>query len=68
MQKSTWHVVPPKAADTVPEVKSSSVTVPPKGMSRCVCGSIAPGKHVLAARVDHAVRRASSEAPIADTV
>ena len=36
-------VVPPNAADTVPEVKSSQLTVPPNGISMCVCGSIAPG-------------------------
>src|SRR5947207_3115707 len=36
MQKSTWHVVPPHAADPWPDSKSSSVTVPPNGMSRCV--------------------------------
>src|SRR3954454_5336164 len=43
MQKSTWVVVPPNAAAVWPDVTSSIVTVPPKGMSRCVCGSIAPG-------------------------
>ena len=36
-------VVPPKAAAVVPEVKSSQVVVPPKNISMCVCGSIAPG-------------------------
>src|SRR5947207_617346 len=43
MQKSTSEVVPPNAAETVPEVKSSQVVVPPKNISMCVCGSIAPG-------------------------
>jgi hypothetical protein len=43
MTKSTWQVVPPKAAAVCPEVTSSIVTVPPKGMSRCVCGSTQPG-------------------------
>ncbi len=32
-QKSTSDVVPPNAAETVPEVKSSHVTVPPNGSS-----------------------------------
>ena len=35
--------MPPNAADVVPEVKSSQVTVPPNGISMCVWGSIAPG-------------------------
>jgi hypothetical protein len=43
MQKSTSEVVPPNAAATVPEVKSSQVVVPPKNISMWVCGSIAPG-------------------------
>ncbi len=43
MQKSTWHVVPPKAAAVWPDVTSSIVVVPPNGMSRCVCGSTRPG-------------------------
>ena len=43
MQKSTRVVVPPNAAATVPDVKSSIVVVPPKNISMCVCGSIAPG-------------------------
>src|SRR5918992_866873 len=42
--KSTWHVVPPNAADVCPDSTSSIVTVPPKGMSRCVCGSMPPGR------------------------
>ena len=57
MQKSTWLVVPPNAADVWPDSTSSIVTVPPNGMSRCVCGSTQPGQHVLAARVDDPVGR-----------
>ncbi len=44
MTKSTWQVVPPNAADVWPDSTSSIVTVPPKGMSRCVCGSTHPGR------------------------
>ena len=55
MQKSTSDVVPPNAAATVPDVKSSQVVVPPKNISMCVCGSIAPGITYLPARVDHLV-------------
>ena len=47
MQKSTWQVVPPNAAAVWPDSKSSIVTVPPKGMSRCVCGSTQPGSTYL---------------------
>ena len=43
MTKSTWQVVPPNAAAVWPDSTSSTVTVPPNGMSRCVCGSIPPG-------------------------
>ena len=43
MQKSISVVVPPNAAAVVPDVKSSHVVVPPKNISMCVCGSIAPG-------------------------
>ena len=43
MTKSTWQVVPPKAAEVWPASTSSIVTVPPNGMSRCVCGSTHPG-------------------------
>ena len=49
MQKSTWQVVPPNAAETVPDVKSSQEVVPPKGMSRWVCGSMQPGSTTLPA-------------------
>ena len=44
MMKSTWQVVPPNAAEVWPDSTSSIVTVPPKGMSRWVCGSIPPGR------------------------
>ena len=47
MQKSIKQVVPPNAAEIVPEVKSSQVTVPPNAISRCVCGSMAPGMTTL---------------------
>src|SRR5829696_8049288 len=47
MQKSTCVVVPPHAADVWPDSKSSIVTVPPNGMSRCVCGSMQPGSTYL---------------------
>ena len=43
MMKSTWQVVPPNAAAVWPDSTSSIVTVPPNGMSRCVCGSTQPG-------------------------
>ena len=43
MQKSTWVVVPPKAAAVWPDSKSSIVVSPRHGMSRCVCGSTPPG-------------------------
>ena len=55
MQKSTWQVVPPNAAAVWPDSTSSIVTVPPNGMSRCVCGSTQPGSTYLPRRVDHAV-------------
>ena len=57
MQKSTSVVVPPNAAAVVPEVKSSHVVVPPKNISMCVCGSIAPGITILPVGVDHLVGR-----------
>ncbi len=47
MQKSMSVVVPPKAAAVVPDVKSSQVVVPPKNISMCVCGSMAPGITIL---------------------
>jgi hypothetical protein len=45
--KSTWVVVPPNAAEVCPDSTSSIVTVPPKGMSRCVWGSTPPGSTYL---------------------
>ena len=57
MTKSTWQVVPPNAAAVCPDSTSSIVTVPPNGMSRCVCGSMQPGSTYLPARVDHPVGR-----------
>src|SRR5215471_12120701 len=67
MQKSTWHVVPPNAADVWPDSKSSIVTVPPNGMSRCVCGSMQPGRTYfpLASIVRSTVT--SSSAPMSAT-
>src|SRR4051812_18872122 len=47
MMKSTWQVVPPNAAEVCPDSTSSIVVVPPNGMSRCVCGSTAPGSTYL---------------------
>ena len=67
MQKSISVVLPPKAADTVPEVKSSQVTVPPKGMSMCVCGSMAPGMTYRSRASMTRSARASSELPICVT-
>ncbi len=46
-QKSMSVVVPPNAAAVVPDVKSSHVVVPPKNISMCVCGSIAPGMTIF---------------------
>jgi hypothetical protein len=43
MTKSMAIVVPPAAAAEVPVKKSSLATVPMKGSSMCVCGSIPPG-------------------------
>ncbi len=53
--KSTWQVVPPNAAAVCPDSTSSIVTVPPNGMSRCVCGSMQPGSTYLPCGVDHPV-------------
>ena len=36
-------VVPPASAAAWPDAKSSTVTAPMKGISRCVCGSMPPG-------------------------
>ncbi len=45
--KSMSVVVPPNAAARVPVSKSSALVVPPKGMSRCVCTSMPPGRTSL---------------------
>ena len=42
-EKSTSIVVPPATAAAVPVSQSSAVTVPPNGMSMCVCPSMKPG-------------------------
>jgi hypothetical protein len=47
MQKSTCVVVPPNAAAVWPDWKSSIVVEPRHGISRCVCGSTAPGSTYL---------------------
>ena len=47
MQKSTCVVVPPNAAAVWPDSKSSIVVSPRHGISRCVCGSTAPGSTYL---------------------
>jgi len=39
-----------EAAARVPVSKSSALVVPPKGMSRCVCTSMPPGKHIYLKR------------------
>src|SRR5581483_10721647 len=43
MHMSTIIVVPPDSAALVPHSKSSAETVPMKGNSQCVCGSMPPG-------------------------
>ena len=68
MQKSTRQVVPPKAAETVPDVKSSHVVVPPKNISMWVCGSIAPGKTYFPAASITLSAWTSSDSPISETV
>ena len=67
-QKSISEVVPPNAADVVPEVKSSQVTVPPNGISMCVWGSIAPGITYLPVASITRSAVTSSDVPIAATV
>ena len=47
--KSTIVVVPPQAAAIEPVFQSSVEVVPMKGMSRCVWGSMAPGRMYLPA-------------------
>ena len=68
MQKSISVVVPPNAAEIVPEVKSSQVVVPPKNISMCVCGSIAPGITYLPVASITLSAATSSDSPISDTV
>ncbi len=67
MQKSTWHVVPPNAAETVPEVKSSQDVVPPNGMSRCVWGSMQPGSTIFPVASITRSAWTSSDAPMSVT-
>ena len=45
-----------EAQEVCPDWKSSAVTVPPNGMSKCVCGSMQPGRTYFPGRVDHRVR------------
>jgi hypothetical protein len=52
MAKSTIVVVPPMAAARVPVSKSSAELDPPKGMSRCVCASMPPGKQQKAGGIN----------------
>ena len=68
MQKSISVVVPPKAAETVPDVKSSQVVVPPKNISMCVCGSIAPGITYFPAASITLSADTSSDSPSSETV
>ena len=67
MQKSTWLVVPPNAAAVWPDSTSSIVTVPPKGMSRCVCGSTPPGRRYLPRASMTRSASMSSDSPISVT-
>ena len=60
--------MPPKAAETVPEVKSSQVVVPPKNISMCVCGSIAPGITNFPLASITLSAATSSDSPISETV
>ena len=64
MQKSTWQVVPPNAAAVWPDSTSSIVTVPPNGMSRCVCGSMQPGSTYLPVASITVSAALSSDSPI----
>ena len=64
MQKSTWQVVPPNAAAVWPDSTSSIVIVPPNGMSRCVCGSMQPGRRYLPAASITVSAARSSDSPI----
>ena len=67
MQKSTWLVVPPNAAAVWPDSTSSIVTVPPNGMSRCVCGSTPPGRRYLPLASITRSASMSSDSPISVT-
>jgi hypothetical protein len=67
MMKSTWHVVPPKAAAIWPDSTSSMVVVPPNGMSRCVCGSTQPGRTYLPVASMTLSASTSSDSPISET-
>ena len=64
MMKSTWQVVPPNAAEVCPDSTSSIVTVPPNGMSRCVCGSTQPGSTYLPLASMTRSAATSSDSPI----
>ncbi len=64
MMKSTWQVVPPNAAAVWPDSTSSIVTVPPNGMSRCVCGSTQPGSTYLPPASITLSAGTSSDSPI----
>ena len=64
MQKSTWQVVPPRAAARWPDSTSSIVVVPPNGMSRCVCGSTPPGSTYLPLASITVSAATSSDSPI----
>ena len=66
MTKSTWQVVPPNAAAVWPDSTSSIVTVPPKGMSRCVCGSTAPGSTYFPVASMTLSAWTSSDSPISE--
>ena len=66
MTKSTWQVVPPNAAAVWPDSTSSTVTVPPNGMSRCVCGSTAPGSTYLPVASMTLSACTSSDSPISE--
>ncbi len=66
MQKSISVVVPPNAAAVVPDVKSSHVVVPPKNISMCVCGSIAPGITIFPVASIIFSADTSSDSPISE--
>ena len=67
MMKSTWQVVPPKAAAVWPDWTSSIVVVPPNGMSRWVCGSTSPGSTYLPVASTTLSAGMSSDSPISVT-